>query len=81
MTKEEFLEKVKSMLGEDFENFIMNRAEKVVKSGAINFEDYESDSYLLPKIFMSAIGEEIKFQYAPHDPKSIRVRNNIANFL
>jgi hypothetical protein len=82
MTKEQFLEKVKEMLEDGFVEFVMERAGKVLKSGAINLEDYEND-YVLPKLFMSAMGEEIKFQYEPfsHDKSMIRERNNIAKFL
>lgn len=80
MTKEQFLEKVKSMLGEEFEAFIMRRAEKAFDSGAINPDKYEDD-YILPKIFMSAMGDEIKFQYRPNNPSGIRDRNNLAKFL
>ena len=80
MTEEQFLEKVKSMLGEDFEAFVMNRAKKAFKSGAIDPEKYGND-YILPKIFMSALGEEIKWQYSPNRPCQIRVRNNLEKFL
>ena len=68
MTKEQFLAKVKEMLDDGFIDFIMQRADKALKSGAINLEDYEDDC-VLPKIFMSAMGEEIKWQYKPFDPK------------
>jgi hypothetical protein len=80
MTKEQFLAKVKEMLDDGFVDFIMKRAEKALKSGAINLDSYEDD-YVLPKIFMSAMGDEIKFQYKPHNPKDIRTRNNLEKFL
>ena len=80
MTREQFLEKVKEMLGEDFEKFVMGRAEKALNSGAFDLDDYGND-FILPKIFMSAMGEEIKFQYAPHGKKEIQARNNLTHFL
>ena len=80
MTKEQFLEKVKELVDDGFTDWIMATAQKAVSSGALNLDGHE-DNYRLPKIFISAMGEEIKAQYAPTTPKEIRERNNLANFL
>jgi len=79
-TKEQFLKKVDEMTGEEFKKWIMEKAEKAFTSGAISGEDFE-DNYLLPKIFMSALGEEIKFQYKPLNKKHLNIRNNLQLFL
>lgn len=80
MTKEQFLQKVDEMTGEDFKKFIMERASKAWNSGAIDGESFE-DNYLLPKIFLSAMGEEIKFQYKPHSKQDIELRDTLATVL
>lgn len=80
MTKEQFLSKVDEMTGEDFKKFIMERANKAWNSGAIDHDSFE-DNYLLPKIFLSAMGEEIKFQYKPHSNKDIDLRDELITIL
>ena len=79
MKKQDFLNKVQSMLP-DLNEMIMERAVKAFDSGAVDTESFE-DNFILPKIFMSAMGEEIKFQYKPHDKKNIKVRDNLSLFL
>ncbi len=79
MTKEQFLEKVKDILP-DLNELILKKAEEISKSGCIDFESFEND-YMLPKIFMSAMGEEIKFQYKPFVKENMKIRDNMINFL
>jgi hypothetical protein len=79
MTEEQFLEKVREMLPE-LNELIMAKAQKVFKSGAIEPSDYE-DNYLLPKIFISAMGREIERQYKPFMRQDVSTRNNLYNFL
>lgn len=79
MTEQEFLDKVNKILP-DINELIIKKAKHIIKSGAIDLESYE-DSYLLPKIFMSAMGTEIRFQYKPHATKDIKLRNNLENLL
>jgi hypothetical protein len=79
ITREQFLEKVGELLP-DLNTFIMEKAEKALKSGALDLEKYE-DNYLLPKIFMYAMGKEIKDQYKPYNKKDVTVGNNLSYFL
>ena len=79
MTKDQFLVKVKKLLP-DLNNMILEKANKAFDSGAINSEDFEND-YLLSKIFLSAIGGEIKSHYAPSNIRYVRLRNNLEKFL
>lgn len=78
-TKDQFMAKVQEMVSE-LPEFIMERAEKAWNSGAFDPEKYE-DNYLLPKIFMSAMGEEIKWQFKPLDKNSLKERDNLIHFL
>lgn len=79
MTKDEFISKIKEMLP-DLNNLILEKANKALNSGAFDLEDYD-DNFLLPKIFMSAMGKEIEWQYKPHNKRDTKVRNNLSNFL
>jgi hypothetical protein len=79
MTKEQFLSKVEELLP-DLNELIREKAQTLLNSGAVDLESY-SDNFLLPKIFISAMGEEIKNQFAPPIKKEIKVRDNIVHFL
>jgi len=79
MNKEQFLSKVNEMIP-DMNEWIIKKAESIVASGAVDLESYD-DNYLLPKIFMSAMGAEIRFQYKPHATRDIKLRNNIETML
>lgn len=79
MTEQEFLDKVREMLPE-LNELIMKKAQRVFGSGAIEPSEY-GDNYLLPKIFMSAMGKEIEWQYKPSQKRDVATRNNLANFL
>jgi len=75
MTKTQFRKKTKA-LKKDISKLIDNRIEKAINSGAIDFDQYE-DNYLLPKIFMSAVGFEIEFAFRPLTKQDIKERNNL----
>jgi hypothetical protein len=79
MTEQEFLDKVNEMIP-DMNDWIIEKAKHIIQSGAIDLESYENN-YLLPKIFISAMGAEIRFQYKPHATKDIKLRNNIESML
>lgn len=79
MTHDEFRQKVHELKGE-VSKLIDNRMEKIIKSGCIDFEAYDND-YILPKIFISAVGSEIEHQFKPYSPNDIRSVNNMKHFL
>jgi len=79
MTEKQFLEKINEMLP-DLNRLILEKANKVFSSGAIEPLDYEDD-FLLPKIFMSAMGSEIKWKYGHYLKGNVQVRNNLNKFL
>ena len=49
-------------------------------SGAFDSESYE-DNYVLPKIFMSAYGQRMTWNYQPHSKEHIKERNNLQHFI
>ena len=61
MTEKEFLNKV-DLLGGDIFNLIRSKAKELLKSGSIDLNDYEDD-YILPKIFIKAMGGIIQREY------------------
>lgn len=63
MEKQEFLEKIDE-LKDKVNDLIDERAQKLIESGAVDFEGYEND-FRLPMYFMVAMGAEIKTQFQP----------------
>lgn len=61
MTRDQFLEKVEEIIP-DITELIREKAKIMLTSGSIELEDYE-DNYILPKLFIVAIGKEIIDQY------------------
>jgi hypothetical protein len=64
MTRKQFLQKVRE-LNRTNSKAILERAEKVLSSGCLDLEAYGSDSYLLPKSFMSACCSVMAGQWLP----------------
>ena len=79
MTKEQFLAKVEELIPQ-VNDLIRNKANTLTNSGAVDFESYDDD-FLLAKIFMSAMGEEIKYQFKPLSKDALKERNNMIHFL
>ncbi len=79
MTKTQFRKRTKQ-LKLSVARLIDDRIEKVIKSGCLDLDAYE-DNYLLPNIFMSAIGKEIEFQFRPPSKKMQKESRNISHFL
>lgn len=79
MNKKQFLRKVKEMI-KDMEKDCLEKAKLAFDSGAFDPESYE-DNFILPKIFMSAYGERIKWNYQPHSKEHIGERNNLQHFI
>ena len=81
MTEKQFLEKVDMMMPNLIE-LIKNRAKKIAQSGCVDLEKYE-DNYKLPKMFLSAMGSEITWQYQPinQDRKERAEIKNMERFL
>ena len=78
MTKEEFIMRVAEMIP-DLTSLVMDRARKLMDSGAIGLEEWDNN-YRLPKIFMQAIGKEIASQYRTTE-KDMETVNNISRFM
>lgn len=79
MIEQQFKNKVND-LKDQIDELIDNRVEKILQSGCIDLNNYE-DNYILPKIFIYAIGEEIKFQFKPLHKKHLKEANNMIHFM
>lgn len=79
MTEQEFLSKVQELLPE-LNELIMKKAQRAIDSGALDLASYENN-YLAPKIFMSAMGNEIAWQYRPLEKHNIKASKNLSLFL
>lgn len=79
MTPEEFKFKV-----EELKPYILtlidSRVEKFIKSGCTDLNDYENN-YLLPKMFISAVANEIEYQFRPYNSAHRKEVRNIAKYL
>ena len=80
MTHQQFEDKVAD-LAKDAQDFINERAKKIISSGCIDFDQYENN-YILPKLFMCAIGREIDLIYFPYSTTNkIRKKKEIKNIM
>lgn len=83
MTKSEFRKKTKE-LKKEVNRLIDDRIEKVLKDKNIllnlGFEEFENN-YILPKLFISAMGKEIEFQFSPFDETHQKQLNLLKNYL
>lgn len=79
MTKNQFRKKCRE-LKRDVSKLIDAKIEKILESGCLNLEDYDND-YRLPKAFMTAIGNEINFQFKPRTKELLETSKNIELFL
>lgn len=75
MTRTKFRKRTKS-LKKDMLLIIDQGIEKVIQNNLVDFDKYE-DNYLLPKIFMSAIGAEIERQFRPLSKESKKDCDNL----
>lgn len=78
MTEESFKQNVEG-LANDVRALIIEKVDKLLKSGGVSLDDYEEVSYLLPKLFICAIGDELKWQHYPTAMKSKGHNSTIKN--
>lgn len=77
-TKKQCLEKVHEM-AEKVPAKILEKADQLIKSGAIELEDYE-DNYILPKILLVAALEYEADQWRPFDRNYQKTIKNLSHF-
>lgn len=68
--------KVKELMAETMQMF-SEKYDKLMKSGAVDLEDYE-DNYILPKLIMAALCKEAQWQWMPLHKKE-DFRNEVEN--
>lgn len=76
ITRDELITQLNGIL-DDWPRWFEQKLERLLNSGAVELSKYPKDSYQLIKMFISAMGEEIEFQYRPVDTKE---RNEVKNF-
>jgi len=79
MTKAQFRKKSKE-LKREVNKLIDERIEKVINGGCVELKDYENN-YILPKIFIHAVADEIKFQFKPLYKEHYKISKNMTYFL
>ena len=79
MTEQQFKNKVND-LKDQINKLIDNRIERILQSGCVDLNDFE-DNYILPKIFIYAVAEEIKFQFKPLYKEHLKEAKNMINFM
>jgi hypothetical protein len=79
MTEKQFRVKVRQ-LRKDVDKLITEKTGKIIKSGAIDFDDWDDD-FILPKAFIAACGNEITSQFRPLTTKGSKEMLNIQKFL
>lgn len=78
MTKELCLQEIKAMIPE-LNAWILHKAEYYLNCGALEVSDYEPGT-VLPMIILTAVANEMAFQYRPKDPNHQRTVNNLDRF-
>jgi hypothetical protein len=79
MTKKQFIKKVKE-LHKQTNKTLLEKAEKILKSGCIDLNNFKND-YVLPKIFITAFYNKMSFQYRPFDVLAKREVKNLQYFI
>jgi hypothetical protein len=79
MTEQQFVVKVAN-LAVDIDRLITEKANELVISGAIKFEEFNND-YYLPKLFMVAISKNIGRQYQSQPPNNVKIENDIISSI
>ena len=79
MTNDQVIKKVEELLPQ-INELILEKTKKALNSGALDVESYENN-FVLPKIILSAIGEEIKWQFKPLNQAALKARDNLVSFL
>lgn len=81
MTRDQFLEKVEEIIP-DINELIRKKANIMLASGAIDLASWENN-YILPKLFIVAMGKEITLNYQlPNETiQHIRTINNMFNMM
>lgn len=79
MTKEQIRQKIDELLTTNTVE-IRKRIEKVLASSCLSLECWEDD-YRLPKILMSAVCEEMAFQWYPLNDQDKEELQNIRHFI
>lgn len=79
MTKTQFRRKTKSLKPE-LNKLIDKKIESLLNSGCVDLDQYENN-YLLPKIFMSVMGEVIKDQFKPLTKEGLKEAKNLRYFI
>ena len=79
MTEQQFKSKVND-LKDQINELIDNRIKKILQSGCIDLNDYP-DNYILPRIFICSVAEEIKFQFKPLHREHLKEAENMINFM
>ena len=64
LIKEKAIKRVMEMYDNQGRNHLHERLNRLLNSGYVYLDDYE-DNYLLPKILLSALLDELSWQYLP----------------
>lgn len=77
-TRDKVREKLVDMIENDLPSILIEKVDKLLDSGAINYERYE-DNYLLPKLIMQALGSCMTRLYS-HPYATAKEKKEIKNF-
>ncbi len=79
MTRKQFRAKVREVKRNN--NRLLDECvEKILSSGCIELSKYE-DNFVLPRIFIYAFTEEMKFQWKLHSAEALKEAKNMVHFM
>ena len=79
MTKKQLIKKMNELKKEN-NKFINKKVERILKSGAIDLKSWDDD-FRMPKVLMTAICEDLVFQWKPLDKELRKEVQNISSFI
>ena len=79
--KEKMKIRTMNMINGDLTKWMEEKVDKLLNSGAINFEDDLGGPMLWPKVILCAIAEEMRFQYGAKGTSFARRINKEVNNL
>lgn len=78
-TKEDCMDKIKEMLP-NINKSILEKSERLLNSGGVNFDITEDGEYILPKILLTVVLKSLSEQFEPYTKAQKELAKNLEYF-
>ena len=76
----DILNKINEMINDGVIDCLKKESERLARTGAIDYEDHEYDTYVIPKIILTVALENAAKQYYPFDKYNQKAVKNLRHF-